>query len=327
VLDRLLDTGKFSESDSICIMRQLMEVLAHLHQNDIVHRDIKPENILLMSRDPKSYDYNRIMICDFGMSQSRPGIETNVLKTMIGTPEFAAPEVMSIARYGCTQGVPGSDKYSCQVDNWAAGCVLYTMLSLSTPFQSNGRTNIPGMIDRILSGKYSFKASVWSSISEDTKGLIKGLICVDPSERFNAKLALQHPALCEVKGLLTPVVTSSDPWGSTICLPVRTNALASNFSSLAQEGTIDQKLAQDESCHSCSTSTIRGAQSVLSSCEAHVAKVEKCIVTISHTADIRLASNDRASCASAADSWQSAAVTEPATPNGLESALDRDSRR
>jgi serine/threonine protein kinase len=194
------------------------------------------------------------------------------------------------------------------------------MLSLSTPFQSNSRTNIPGMIDRILSGKYSFKASVWATISEDTKGLIKSLICVDPRVRLSAMLSLQHPALCQVKGLMTPVVNTSEPWGSTLLLPVRTNALASNFSALAKDGIIDQRQAFDESCSSCvsTSASFKREKSSRSSGEVHVAKGEKSAVAtsplLSHGEgkdDIKLASNDRASCASVADSWHSAAVTEP----------------
>lgn len=233
VLDRLLRTGKFPEADAVNVTQQLMDALQHLHQCDIVHRDVKPENILLMSGDPASPDYCRIMLADFGMSQHRPNIGTNVLKTMIGTPEFAAPEMMSIARYGHVRGVPDSTHYSCQVDNWAAGCVLYTMISAATPFSSEGRSNVPVMIDCIIKGKYAFTSSVWNSVTPETKDLIKALILVDPRARLTARLALAHPGL-DLGRWSNKASHSPSPWTS-IRITNRADALGSGFAMYAQQ--------------------------------------------------------------------------------------------
>ena len=38
----------YSEADAAKIMKSLLEIIAHIHENQIIYRDIKPENILLM---------------------------------------------------------------------------------------------------------------------------------------------------------------------------------------------------------------------------------------------------------------------------------------
>jgi calcium-dependent protein kinase len=47
LLEKISDSGAFSEDQAKLIMRQLLSVVAYSHANKIVHRDLKPENILL----------------------------------------------------------------------------------------------------------------------------------------------------------------------------------------------------------------------------------------------------------------------------------------
>eukprot|EP00284_Hemiselmis_tepida_P017401 CAMPEP_0174917722 /NCGR_PEP_ID=MMETSP1355-20121228/2642_1 /TAXON_ID=464990 /ORGANISM="Hemiselmis tepida, Strain CCMP443" /LENGTH=514 /DNA_ID=CAMNT_0016162847 /DNA_START=32 /DNA_END=1573 /DNA_ORIENTATION=+ len=210
LLDRLLAHGSMGDSDTAYVVRQLMEALNYLHANDFVHRDVKPENILMMSKDPASPHFNRILLSDFGMAQQRPNIHTNVLKTLIGTPEFSAPEVLAIARHGCTPGVPNSTQYSCAIDLWATGCVTYTMLSSTTPFTSHKGTNVPGMIDRILHGRFSFANTAWAKVSPQAIDIIRRLLTVSPTSRLTAPQALLHPFLSSQGEVVGPFSVFSD---------------------------------------------------------------------------------------------------------------------
>lgn len=53
------------------------------------------------------------------------------------------------------------------------------------PFYSNhGLAISPGMKKRIQSGQYDFPAPEWSSVSNDARDLIKGMLRTDPGQRL-----------------------------------------------------------------------------------------------------------------------------------------------
>ena len=98
-------------------MRQLIEGLGYLHDSGIIHRDLKPENILIEKICAEEF---RIKITDFGLSKLT--IPSELTFDCCGTPAYVAPEVL------CKVG------YKCQVDLWACGVILYSMICKQLPF-------------------------------------------------------------------------------------------------------------------------------------------------------------------------------------------------
>lgn len=48
LFDTVRERSNYSEATAAQIMKSLLKVIAHIHDNQIIYRDIKPENIILM---------------------------------------------------------------------------------------------------------------------------------------------------------------------------------------------------------------------------------------------------------------------------------------
>jgi 5'-AMP-activated protein kinase, catalytic alpha subunit len=86
LFDYITERGKLPESEARVFFQQLISGIEACHRKMVAHRDIKPENILL----DKS---NHIKIADFGLSNAMR--EGHFLKTSCGSPQYAAPEIVS----------------------------------------------------------------------------------------------------------------------------------------------------------------------------------------------------------------------------------------
>ncbi|KAJ3055794.1 hypothetical protein HK097_009177 [Rhizophlyctis rosea] len=176
LFDAIIDHQKFSEDVTRSIMLQIFNALKYLHDRGITHRDLKPENILLVSKTPDDW---RIKLSDFGLAKLAG--EQSFMKTLCGTPNYVAPEVLShsVGR-----------AYTKAVDLWSCGVILYICLCGFPPFSEELAP--PSMTDQIKQGKYTYISPFWDEISPSAKELIDGLLTVDPRRRLTVDQAMQH---------------------------------------------------------------------------------------------------------------------------------------
>ncbi|KAG7398444.1 Serine/threonine-protein kinase plk1 [Phytophthora boehmeriae] len=111
---------RLSESEVRFYMRQLVEGLAYLHEHLVIHRDLKLGNLFLTSD-------MRLKIGDFGLATRLDNPEDRK-RTMCGTPNYIAPEILSGQR---------GDGHSFEVDIWSTGVVMYTLLVGRPPFETD----------------------------------------------------------------------------------------------------------------------------------------------------------------------------------------------
>jgi hypothetical protein len=110
--------GTLPPGEAVWLAGQLLEGLAAVHAGGIVHRDVKPENVLTgMARGRMV-----LKLTDFGVSRLSYGASLTKMTSLIGTPEYMAPELADH-----DTATPAADLYS-------AGIVLYEMLAGRTPF-------------------------------------------------------------------------------------------------------------------------------------------------------------------------------------------------
>ncbi len=78
-----------SESYVIDMLKELLEILAFIHQRQVIHRDIKPANIIRCNQD------NRLVLIDFGavkLMQPQSKEETELATVAIGTRGYTPSE-------------------------------------------------------------------------------------------------------------------------------------------------------------------------------------------------------------------------------------------
>uniref|UniRef100_A0A1I8C3W2 Protein kinase domain-containing protein n=1 Tax=Meloidogyne hapla TaxID=6305 RepID=A0A1I8C3W2_MELHA len=175
LFDKLNRAVKFGEKKTRHVMQQLFEGICFIHEKMIVHRDLKLENILVIGDD-------RVVISDFGFAKQLK--EGQLLKDLVGTPGYLAPETLRCQMNEDAHG------YSLEVDNWALGVIMYTMLSGHAPFYHRQQLRMMRMIQE---GKYEFKKEHWEHISDGAKDLIQRLLTVPVSKRILSSESLKHP--------------------------------------------------------------------------------------------------------------------------------------
>jgi hypothetical protein len=110
--------GTLPPGEAVRLECQLLQGLAAVHAAGIVHRDVKPENVLVSTARGQMV----LKLTDFGVSRLSYGASLTKMTSLIGTPEYMAPELADH-----DTATPAADLYS-------AGIVLYEMLAGRTPF-------------------------------------------------------------------------------------------------------------------------------------------------------------------------------------------------
>lgn len=174
---KYLASGKnrINERNALRLAQQLISAVSYLHKLNIIHRDIKPENILIDAEGD-------LKLADFGLARVLDGVcsDEYCLSSVLGTPAYCSPEVVSKTQYGKP------------VDMYGCGVLLYICLSGALPFK--GAT--PDLVfEAILRGGVQFPAVRWAMISGDAKDFVRSLLQVNGKDRPTAQEAFAHPWL------------------------------------------------------------------------------------------------------------------------------------
>jgi hypothetical protein len=99
----------------------LASAVGYLHEHGIVHRDLKPANIFI--------EHGVVKVGDYGLCKLISGSQQAAQTQSVGTVHYMAPEI-------------STGRYNRQIDIYAAGIILYEMLTGHVPFEGESAGEI-----------------------------------------------------------------------------------------------------------------------------------------------------------------------------------------
>ncbi|XP_049728530.1 serine/threonine-protein kinase WNK3 isoform X1 [Elephas maximus indicus] len=174
--------------------RQILKGLQFLHTRTppIIHRDLKCDNIFITGPT------GSVKIGDLGLATL---MRTSFAKSVIGTPEFMAPEMYE-------------EHYDESVDVYAFGMCMLEMATSEYPYSEC--QNAAQIYRKVTSG---IKPASFNKVTDpEVKEIIEGCIRQNKSERLSIRDLLNHAFFAEDTGLRVELAEEDDCLNSSLAL-------------------------------------------------------------------------------------------------------------
>jgi serine/threonine protein kinase len=235
-------SGPLPVARACAYIRQAALGLQHALERGMIHRDIKPSNLQVTAAG------TTIKILDMGLARSQDSREGSgeltQARTIVGTPDYIAPEQIADAR-----------RVDIRADIYSLGCTLYFLLAGRPPFPDGAwdeklachRQAEPRPIEQ-------FRADVPAAVA----AVLRKMTAKRPEDRYQTPAAVAE-ALTQHAGL-----AGSAPAGSAATRPAPTEAYTRPAGSQESPSAVGVKTAPlSPSVNAVPTPSQQGQRAVL----------------------------------------------------------------
>ena len=151
--------------EAVRITREVLSALDYAHRHGIVHRDIKPENILLHD--------GAALVADFGIALAVQQAGTQRMTQTglsLGTPHYMSPEQAM-----------GEKNVDGRADVYAAGAVLYEMLTGEPPFTG---ASVQAIVAKVMTERPMSPRTVRDTVPPYVEAAVMRALAKLPADRF-----------------------------------------------------------------------------------------------------------------------------------------------
>ncbi|MDI7269128.1 MAG: serine/threonine-protein kinase, partial [Myxococcota bacterium] len=189
--DLIVQDGALPPERAAPLVAQVLEGLAVVHRRGLVHRDVKPGNVMVIDGD-------QAILLDLGIARDPASRGMTTEGTMLGTPEYMAPEQM----LGRT--------VDHRTDLYAVGVLLFEALTGRLPF--SGETPIEIGLRHVSDDPPSPRRFA-SWISEALAAAVLRAMAKDPAQRYQSANEMREALLAAL------AVAAPGPAGAEHHLP------------------------------------------------------------------------------------------------------------
>ena len=161
--DVLVRRGAVEPAQAAAIVADVCDALAAAHEGGLVHRDVKPENVLIAPG-------GKVKVADFGIAAVADTDLTAPGGVIPGTLRYLAPEQARGGRAG-----PAADI-------WAAGALLYELLTGAPPHQGSGAELLRRRANEPLGPPSAFIESVPQALDD----VVAKACALEPEDRWSS---------------------------------------------------------------------------------------------------------------------------------------------
>lgn len=161
--------GELGLEQKVRALKDVAEAVHAAHRLGLIHRDLKPPNILMEHREEGWWP----VVLDFGLAGVQESQGLTVAGTLMGTPEYMAPE----------QARGDTEHLDRRTDVYALGATLFSVLLGRAPFRADA---LHQLLTKVLNEEPPRPRSLDPNLPEDLETILLKCLEKEPHLRYDS---------------------------------------------------------------------------------------------------------------------------------------------